>query len=79
MRVHRVEQVLLLVALVDHPAHALGGGLGRDGEAALAHALDLLAPAAPIMVSVRSEGSEMATFSGPNSSKKSSSTPLMHE
>ena len=36
-----MEQILLGVALVDHPAHPLGGGLRRDGESALAHALDL--------------------------------------
>ena len=40
--VDRVEQVLLGVALVDHAPHPLGSGLRRDGEAALAHALDLL-------------------------------------
>ncbi len=36
-----VEEILFGVALVDHPPHPFGGGLRRDGEAALAHALDL--------------------------------------
>ena len=36
-----MEQVLLRVALVDHPPHPLGGRLGCNRESALAHALDL--------------------------------------
>ena len=44
-RVDGVEQVLLGVALVDHAPHPLGSGLRGDGEAALAHARDLLGEA----------------------------------
>ena len=71
-----VEQLVLPVLLLDHVAQALRARLGREREAGLPHAPDLLEDGRGESASTRVDGSETATRSGASRSISSFSTGL---